>query len=104
MAKRKWNKWIKQARAKYPNPIKASKADCTDCYCVGGAICRVLGRDIAFPGSFALDSILTYANPNLRGIRGLDFARRIISANDKGKFEKAWELADEALNFKPATK
>lgn len=104
MAKRKWNKWIKQARAKYPNPIslKDSK-DTNNEYCVGGAICQTLGRNVRFPASYSLDHALSQANPNL-GAMGLGFACSIIRANDTRNFDKAWELADEALNFKPATK
>ena len=66
-------------------------------YCIGGAICLAHGLEMYFPNETYLEQVLQKLNPALDTITACQYSKLIISYNDRGEFEKAWEVAEQAL-------
>ena len=92
------NSMLKQIREKYPNPVKLH-GSCDEHYCVGGALYRFLGGNIGFPISHDLANTLRLANKNLSEGTATEYANTIISENDAGHFNDAWEALGYALSY-----
>ncbi len=82
-------------KERFPNPttINNSKED----YCVGGAFCLFRGSRDTFPGPIELAEELMSYNSNLDIDQALAYGNLITGYNDKGNFDRAWELLGEAL-------
>jgi hypothetical protein len=97
-----------EIRALYPNPISADTplaCRAEDDYCVGGALCKYLGRGTGwegerFPMVAALTDVLQEANTRLPYLSAQKRAEKITRANDAGNIDKAWQLLDYALKAK----
>lgn len=87
-------------RKAFPNPV-ARRIPGTDCYCVGGAVCRyaepVLAKTYTFPTVFEICYALIQLNESLTYRQATFFARAIIIANDDDRIDDAWYAVDEAL-------
>ena len=66
-------------------------------YCVGGAICLAHGLEMYFPNEMDLRQVLQQVNPALDTTTACQYSKLIISYNDRGEFEKAWGVAEQAL-------
>ena len=86
-------------RAQFPSPQIGGSAMPWGTYCVGGAFIRYHGRPYGpgFPGPSMLAVALRYVNPNLNDYQSVEFAARIIGSNDRGAFDEAWQVVEEAL-------
>ncbi len=71
-----------------------------DC-CVGGAMQLEIEPNNArpFPGTTSLAETLRKKNPRLDYETSQRAACKIITANDAGKFEDAWQIVEDALCF-----
>lgn len=97
---------VEKIRAMYPDPVISSKGIENGRYCVGGALCLYTGIESRIPMTATLANRLRVINPALwdktpRTLKdmGSTYAFQIITANDDGDFEKAWQLLGEALTF-----
>jgi hypothetical protein len=79
---------------RYPNPAAGPQEDDLR-YCVGGALCRWYGLEVRMPSAKVLAEVLKQINPTLEN--PYPAAYKIIAANDRGNFAKAWELLGKAL-------
>jgi hypothetical protein len=50
-----------------------------------------------FPNETDLEQVLQKLNPALDTTTACQYSKLIISYNDRGEFEKAWEVAEQAL-------
>lgn len=91
---------VREIREKYPDPHSARTHWFEGEYCVGGALCKsVYGPDsVGMPQSFF--RVLQTVNPRLDETAALNYEAAITEANDDFEFERAWQLLDEALNWK----
>ena len=101
---------IQRIRDYYPHPCREVDAPTYLLgtpqigYCVGGALCLYLGRtlegitDSHFPMDEHLAELLLACRPSLTYKSALNYARLITHLNDDGEFERAWWMADKALN------
>lgn len=89
----------KEVRESYPEPVKFIPGDGSPtgqygCYCVLGAACMFSGGKewwFRFP-----DGPLSAETLRIEVIE----AERILDANDRGDFEAAWALLDQALSHR----
>lgn len=99
---------VKKAKELCPNPT-AWSWDAPD-MCVGGAYCRVINRHYAasFPDPIDFARHLIMGNHRLDdGLpywlfgesRAVAYAMRIIASNERGDFEEAYAILDEALSY-----
>jgi hypothetical protein len=99
---------IDDLKKRYPNPSRGRNKISMPfgCYCVGGAFLHYLQNyfglhaitAIEFPSSRILADGIQVANPSLTLGGAIDYALWVIAANDSGRFGRAWELLDEAIN------
>ena len=95
------HKTIEQIKAEYPNPESAENKVLKSGYCVGGAIIRAYEHGHgSYPSIDILVRTLWAINPALTRSKAVDYASDIIFANDARQYKKAWDIADEALNYK----
>lgn len=93
-------KLVAKLRKLYPEPKTYDEDSGESGYCVGGAFVMYINGDIPFPDEEQLGDMLYRQNNALRPNGGVFYAERIIWANDNRKFNKAWDLLEEALAFK----
>ena len=92
-------------RAAYPEPRQVNVLPSpghTGYYCVGGAFCLMVSNELiceAFPWASDLASTFRHAIPRLTTEQSNEYADAIIAANDAGRFEEAWELLGEVLEW-----
>lgn len=93
---------IEEIRALYPHPVNSTMYS-GDCYCVGGAICRAAYGDSKyyFPYVYTIARALSKLSPRLEFHRASNFAKSIIIHNEYGNFDRAWDAAREALEYRP---
>lgn len=95
---------IDDIKAKYPSP-QAARDDTIPAtsissgYCVGGALCLSVNVDNRFPRTVTLEYALRLLNPRLSTLPSERYATLIIENNDNGKFEEAWQVAQQALEY-----
>jgi hypothetical protein len=112
---------IDQIKSKYPHPVSMRSIETTDpnwesYYCVGGALCQFVGiksgniTTDGFPLSLYIAKALRELNPDLPDlsppdqfeyVRGETIARQIMTLNDQGDIEGAWNKVREALEYTP---
>jgi len=96
-------------RAAYPEPRQAGHNPSpghTGNYCVGGAFCLVTGEyqgKSAFPSSAQLAVMFRRVIPRLTAEQARGYAESIIATNDAGRFEDAWAVLGEMLEWQDAT-
>ena len=92
---------IDQIQARFPNPRKIGSTpivvDNAFTYCVGGALCLSTDRAWYWPDRPQLALALRDLNPTLSRKQAFWYATRIIGANDREDFARAWQLARQAL-------
>ena len=88
-----------EIKQRFPNPIPCPGPEHDDVgYCVGGACVQYAGGYENFPSAVRLADHLRYLNPCLEAGQANNFAYFIISANDCGLIETAWQAVDLALS------
>jgi hypothetical protein len=87
--------WNNKTPYKFLEGKKASEVGT----CVGGAFVCYVNGDIPFPTIDELSDQLLANNPNLKWEEAMGFADEIITANDDGDFDGAWNLLDAALKL-----
>ncbi len=99
--KEKLSAW--KIREQFPRPAEATCGFQGD-YCVGGALSLFLARkesppiaELPFPNELELSDTIQKVNPDLTPQEAYSYAEDIIFFNDKGEFEKAWEILQKAL-------
>lgn len=104
---------IEAIKAEYPAPCMGKQVDvddCTESYCVGGALIlahkegfffstALKEKDIHFPSNETLAVALGLLNPALQNTHAVEFAIKITDWNDRGNFHMAWKTAKEALTY-----
>jgi hypothetical protein len=96
-----------EIRAKYPTPHRAGGIHFPedgsypegDSYCVGGALCRLIGINRGFPFIHEIKAALRLCNEHLTNEEAYKFANEIAKLNDSGFFSLAWLVLREALTF-----
>lgn len=108
---------VSQLRKMYPQPKRASdKARTAGDYCVGGALCRYLAAikpdtkftkhmqdrnlsvgSCSFPSVHTVAEALKIANPWISLDRANELAYDVITYNDRGNFEPAWDSLQAGL-------
>lgn len=89
---------VEQIKQQYPYPVRFADSELTDrAYCIGGAICHVTGTHVNFPRINQLAIALIDLNPHLDWYDAPGYASLIITENDAGMFESAWETVNVAL-------
>jgi len=100
---------VEEIRKRYPNPVKAGGSVDPLSYCTGGAVCLFADLPVHFPLIHRLAEALRKLNPELSSYvvknehgwsKAASYALSIITANDAGDFERAWQLVGEALEWK----
>ena len=94
-------------RTAYPTPRSFGDNDNSDAsYCVGGAIClytelQEVG-DARFPNKDQLALVLEELNPQLSCHHPFAqyMAQKIIDKSDHERYEDAWEVASQALEWR----
>lgn len=122
MTPKEANKYISKLKKEYPDATKMtdkiSKKKKVSEYCVGGVLGKSLSkkdfenisaRPICpsdpcfscdkFPSAYALEDIIIALNDRIDIKNAHRFAEAIITLNDDGCIEKAWEVAEEALCY-----
>lgn len=96
---------LREAWQRWPEPKKEVDAvEGMDDRCVGGIVCWVVQVDSPrFPGERTLSLSLMKLNPRLEKTRAYWFASDITRKNDRGDFDAARRIAEEAVTWKPAT-
>ena len=99
---------IATVRAAYPAPRSYKDNDGSNAsYCVGGALCLYAGiqgdGDQHFPHRGQLALALGKLNPqlNFRSSLASRLAFSILYTNDHERYEEAWEVASQALEWRP---
>jgi hypothetical protein len=74
---------------------------------IRGAFCLVaevggLPEDEAFPNVLSLARIFERAIPALTAKQADEYAANLIAANDAGRFEEAWDVLGEMLEWQTA--
>jgi hypothetical protein len=98
---------LAEIRARFPRPVGFTKERyaTSDAYCVGGSLClydKPHLRGVAewrFLAVKVLASVRQDHNPYLSAVRAWYYARRLITANDRSNFERAWAWAARALAY-----
>ena len=96
---------MREIRALYPSPqIASPRCRLGLGYCVGGAFILAAGVihdpiKHRFPEATTLTYYLRYVNPRLTHKTAASLASKLVEANDKGKFEEAWDYLDQALSM-----
>lgn len=98
-----------EIRDAYPNPRAFKNADTTGkCYCVGGAFAAyVYNIDLneaneatRFPTESIIRLAAHKANPSLHGNLCEALVCDLVTANDEGNFERAWQCVQELLKIR----
>jgi hypothetical protein len=87
---------VTEIREAYWNPCRICFRG-SQGYCVGGAICLAHGLEMYFPDETYLEQVLHKLNPALDTTTAHQYSKLIIMYNDRGEFEKAWGVAEQAL-------
>lgn len=96
---------ISDIKKQYPTPKGAGAASISGGdYCVGGALCQMLGRNETFPCSEELAAALREVNECLDPKTAECFAEDIIDQNDGENFRGAWSSMRQALTWKGVAK
>lgn len=90
---------IAEIQAQFPHPARAMGRWVNEpgSYCVGGALCLRSGQPWHWPERGQLALALGVLNPALPAAQGRWYAGRIIAANDRAEFARAWRWAGAAL-------
>ena len=85
----------------YPDPRVAPKHgdDLVNGYCVGGAVCMMANIDSPFPGTYILAKALCDLNGKLPHSVAYTYADSILTSNDLGAFDAAWEIVKKTLTY-----
>lgn len=91
---------IAAIQARFPHPHRAgfSPVSVPGSYCVGGALCLSTDRLWYWPDRRQLTLALLDLNPTLSQTTAFWYATRIIGANDREEFARAWAFAARALH------
>lgn len=97
---------VEKMKERYPNPMSVDDPSYTgQGYCVGGALCRLVHTDpiFDFPDTDSIAEALRAVNPQLHATSATDpamnYADYIIYTNDRGDYDAAIALVDEALTW-----
>jgi hypothetical protein len=94
---------INQIKKKYPNPRRTPLGS-NEGYCVGGALCQwagFTGFKRHYPLSAEIAEAIHSLNPHIPIELAYGYSYRIMDANDGGRFDAAWAIAEEALEYQP---
>ena len=89
----------------YPSPVREKDQYGDSCYCVGGALGLFYSTSKAilyphrFPSPDVLALYLQSINPRLKWNTAWEMACAITDHNDNGRFDQAWDAANDALTY-----
>ena len=104
---------VRFLQQKHPEPVSTESRGGYSKYCVGGIVCwwiwnkdveiRDLGLNRRFPTLGEIASALSLLNEELKTPSGREafvYASDITRKNDAGAFDLAWQVVEQALEYK----